>query len=97
MAELLVFPATVCVTEDRLPSGVSSLATPLLRFVRINLNPFSGAPQGRRGADRKMRLFGKNAINSTYCLEYHLKPSRIQVKGKGCPFEGCSPYHFSRE
>ncbi len=26
-----------------------------------------------------MRLFSKNAINSTYCMECHLKPSRIQI------------------
>jgi len=37
-----------------------------------------GRPAGRRGEEQKMRLFGNNAINSTYCLKYHLKPSRIQ-------------------
>ncbi|GBE51566.1 hypothetical protein BMS3Bbin14_00017 [bacterium BMS3Bbin14] len=26
-----------------------------------------------------MRLFVNNAINSTYCLKYYLKPSRIQA------------------
>ncbi|GBE12455.1 transcriptional regulatory protein ZraR [bacterium BMS3Bbin14] len=35
-------------------------------------------PAGRRGEDREMHLFVNNAINSTYCQEYYLKPSRIQ-------------------
>ena len=37
-----------------------------------------GRPAGRRGEKYKMHLFGNNTINSTYCLEYYLKPSRIQ-------------------
>ncbi|GBE13839.1 hypothetical protein BMS3Bbin14_01587 [bacterium BMS3Bbin14] len=40
-----------------------------------------GRPAGRRGEEYKIRLFVNNAINSIYCLEYYLKPSRIQVKG----------------
>ncbi|GBE13010.1 hypothetical protein BMS3Bbin14_01478 [bacterium BMS3Bbin14] len=35
----------------------------------------------RRGEEYKMHLFVNNAIDSTYCLEYYLKPSRIQVLG----------------
>ncbi|GBE12034.1 thymidylate kinase [bacterium BMS3Abin13] len=35
-------------------------------------------PAGRLGADRGMRSFDNNAINSTYYIEHHLKPSRIQ-------------------
>ncbi|VAW34259.1 hypothetical protein MNBD_DELTA04-1596 [hydrothermal vent metagenome] len=38
-----------------------------------------GRTAGRRGAEYKMHVFVSNAINSTYCLEYYLKPSRIQV------------------
>ncbi|VAW40930.1 hypothetical protein MNBD_DELTA04-847, partial [hydrothermal vent metagenome] len=37
-----------------------------------------GRPAGRRGEEYKMHLFVNKATNSTYCLEYHLKPSRIQ-------------------
>ncbi|GBE13222.1 hypothetical protein BMS3Bbin14_01515 [bacterium BMS3Bbin14] len=40
-----------------------------------------GRPAGRRGEEYKMHLFVNNAIHSTYCLEYYLKPSRIQEKG----------------
>jgi len=37
-----------------------------------------GRPAG--GAVKtRMRLFGDNATNSRYCMQYHLKPSRIQV------------------
>ncbi|VAW34394.1 hypothetical protein MNBD_DELTA04-1241 [hydrothermal vent metagenome] len=32
----------------------------------------------RRGKEYKMHLFVNNAINSLGCLEYYLKPSRIQ-------------------
>ncbi len=39
-----------------------------------------GRPEERRGEDQKMRLFGNNAINFTYCMEHHLQPSRIQVE-----------------
>ena len=42
-----------------------------------------GRPAGRRGEDQKIRLFFNNAINFTYCLEYHLKPSRIQAEFTG--------------
>ncbi|GBE13434.1 hypothetical protein BMS3Abin13_01740 [bacterium BMS3Abin13] len=42
-----------------------------------------GRPAGRRGEDQKIRLFCNNAINFTYCLEYHLKPSRIQEYVRG--------------
>jgi len=38
-----------------------------------------GRPAGRRGEDQQIRLFGDNAMNSTNCMAYHLKPSRIQV------------------
>ena len=38
-----------------------------------------GRPAGRRGEEYKMHVFVSNAINSTYCLEYYLKPSLIQV------------------
>ncbi|VAW35752.1 hypothetical protein MNBD_DELTA04-716 [hydrothermal vent metagenome] len=38
-----------------------------------------GQTAGRRGEDQKKRLFVNNAINSMYCMEHHLKPSRIQV------------------
>ncbi|GBE13793.1 hypothetical protein BMS3Bbin14_00898 [bacterium BMS3Bbin14] len=34
----------------------------------------------RRGEDHKIHFFGNNTINSKYCLECHLKPSRIQVE-----------------
>ncbi len=37
-----------------------------------------GRPAGRRGADQQIRLFGDNEINSKGCMEYYLKPSRIQ-------------------
>ncbi|GBE52582.1 hypothetical protein BMS3Bbin14_01056 [bacterium BMS3Bbin14] len=37
-----------------------------------------GRAAGRRGEEYKMHLFVNNAINSTYCLEYDLNPSRIQ-------------------
>ncbi|VAW34910.1 hypothetical protein MNBD_DELTA04-456, partial [hydrothermal vent metagenome] len=37
-----------------------------------------GRPAGRRGEDQQIHFFGNNAINSMYCLEYNLKPSRIQ-------------------
>ena len=37
-----------------------------------------GRPAGRRGEDLRMSLFDNDAINSRYCMEYHLKPSRIQ-------------------
>ncbi|GBE11802.1 hypothetical protein BMS3Bbin14_02122 [bacterium BMS3Bbin14] len=37
-----------------------------------------GRTAGRRAAEYKMHLFVNNPINSTYCLEYNLKPSRIQ-------------------
>jgi len=33
---------------------------------------------GRRGEDQQMSLFRDNAMNSTDCMEYRLKPSRIQ-------------------
>ncbi len=36
-------------------------------------------PAGRRGEDRKMHLFGDNAINIQILHGNHLKPSRIQV------------------
>ncbi len=39
-----------------------------------------GRPAGRRGG-QKMVLFGNNAVNFTYYMEYYLKPSRIQVTG----------------
>ncbi|GBE12698.1 hypothetical protein BMS3Abin13_00990 [bacterium BMS3Abin13] len=38
-----------------------------------------GRPVGRRGEQYKMHLFVNNTINSTCCLEYYLKPSRIQA------------------
>ncbi|VAW36584.1 hypothetical protein MNBD_DELTA04-1091 [hydrothermal vent metagenome] len=38
-----------------------------------------GRPAGRRGEEYKMHLFVNKAVNSTCCLEYYLKPSRIQV------------------
>ncbi|GBE12581.1 hypothetical protein BMS3Bbin14_01127 [bacterium BMS3Bbin14] len=37
-----------------------------------------GRPAGRRGEEYKMHLFVNNATNSTGCMEYCLKPSRIQ-------------------
>ncbi|GBE12441.1 hypothetical protein BMS3Bbin14_00635 [bacterium BMS3Bbin14] len=37
-----------------------------------------GRPAGRRGEGNKMSLLENDAINSMYCMEYHLKPSRIQ-------------------
>ncbi len=37
-----------------------------------------GHPAGRRGEDQQTSLFVKNAINSTYYMEHHLKPSRIK-------------------
>ncbi|GBE12003.1 hypothetical protein BMS3Abin13_00279 [bacterium BMS3Abin13] len=48
----------------------------------------SQAPGGRRGENQKMRLFNNNAINSTYCMEYHLKPSRTQVEEMHNPYLG---------
>ncbi|VAW39061.1 hypothetical protein MNBD_DELTA04-1021 [hydrothermal vent metagenome] len=39
-----------------------------------------GRTAGRRAEDRPIRLFSKNAINSRYCMNDHLRPSRIQEK-----------------
>ncbi|GBE13675.1 hypothetical protein BMS3Bbin14_00921 [bacterium BMS3Bbin14] len=38
-----------------------------------------GRPAGRRGEGNEMNLLKNNAINSICYMEYHLKPSRIQV------------------
>jgi len=38
-----------------------------------------GRPEGRRGEDQQIRFLGDNVINPRYCIEYYLKPSRIQV------------------
>ncbi|GBE13487.1 hypothetical protein BMS3Bbin14_01148 [bacterium BMS3Bbin14] len=40
-----------------------------------------GRPAGRRSEECKIHLFVNNAINSKCCLEYYLKPSRIQDQG----------------
>ncbi|VAW37479.1 hypothetical protein MNBD_DELTA04-764 [hydrothermal vent metagenome] len=47
-----------------------------------------GRPAGRRGEDQKIWLFVNNAINSIYCMEHHLKPSRIQDVPKRCKWSG---------
>ena len=41
-----------------------------------------GRPAGWRGEEYKIHLFTNNTINSIYCIEHHLKPSRIQGEVK---------------
>ena len=40
--------------------------------------PLSHVQPRRRGEDRQMHLFANDAINSSCCMAYHLKLSRIQ-------------------
>ncbi|VAW40402.1 hypothetical protein MNBD_DELTA04-1510 [hydrothermal vent metagenome] len=40
----------------------------------------TGRTAGRRGEGNKMSFLENNTINSIYCMDCHLKPSRIQVK-----------------
>ncbi|VAW39790.1 hypothetical protein MNBD_DELTA04-1475 [hydrothermal vent metagenome] len=49
---------------------------------KIILESVIDRPAVRSGEDQQMRLFVNNAINSTYCLEYYLKPLRIQDNNK---------------
>jgi len=52
----------------------------LISWYDINELPMQ---QTRRYRADRRALFDNNAINSAYCMKYHLKPSRIQAIFKG--------------